>query len=213
MYLNAVWRGTNPVAHHVAQMKSEEKMNSRFVFTKSEIAKLPAPEAGQRYIARDEQCPGLCVLVSTNDKKFFVYGRPRGAMTPVRVFIHGDLTISQVRAEAAKIKGQLAQGHNPIEEARAKRQEEQQRRRDEMSLKELFTAYITARKNDPRRPMRSWSNLENIFSNHVSKWESRPASKITIEQVRQLHNATLGVRALVAPATMLAGIGSKKFNV
>jgi integrase len=116
--------------------QAERAKSERFVFKKATLENLPPPPLGKRTTYHDVKEPGLQLRVThTGKKTFSVLKRTRNG-NPERITIgpFPDLTVEQARARALQIKNLIAQGNNPAEILREKR--------DELTLGEAFDWYI-----------------------------------------------------------------------
>jgi integrase len=105
-------------------------------FTVQALKALPPAGPGQRDVYHDAREQGLQLRVgATGEKHFSLFVRVKNG-PPVRISLgrFPDQTIEQVRRRALQLKSELAQGRNPAEALRA--------RRDEMTLGQAFESYL-----------------------------------------------------------------------
>lgn len=133
-------------------------MNNKINFTKNIIDSLPNPEAGKRDIYHDAKTPGLQLRV-TSVKTFFINRRIKGG-NPERITLgrYPDMTIEQARRQTKEIIHDIAEGKNPAEIKRGKK--------DELIFSELFEEYIQ-RHSKPNK--KTWNEDVEKYQNHIEK--------------------------------------------
>ena len=126
-----------------------DKGESRFLFGKERIEKLPTPEAGKRATYHDTKATGLQLRVTdAGIKTFSLYRRIKGGQRErVTLGRFPAMTVEQARKAAAQVNAKIEDGANPAEVKRA--------HRGEPTMQELFDEYLVAkRKRDGRCPVR-----------------------------------------------------------
>lgn len=95
----------------------------------------------------DDEITGLAVRASARGKVFIFQGRPRGGNS-VRYKIGpagaGGIPLADARREALRLAASMAKGEDPRDAVRARRAEA---RRKRTTVKELWTAWIEANRN------------------------------------------------------------------
>jgi len=151
---------------------------TRFNFTKPALERLPAPENGQRMTYHDTKTPGLSLRVtSAGSKSYCVQKRIDGRVERVTLGKFPGMTIEQARASAAKVLGVAAEGGNPAEVKRGKRQE--------MTLGDLHEEYQARKAAFNKRG----DKPEALFRIYLSHWTNRKLSSIRHEEVDRLHKS------------------------
>ena len=150
----------------------------RFNFTKKSIEKAKPSGNDQRAYYYDTTTRGLALAVSPAGKKVFVlYRKVAGRPERITIGPYPDLTIEKARKRADELNGSIALGGNPA----AKRRTIQ----DEMTLKELFDAYLD---RHAKAHKKSWSSDDSMFKTHLANWSHRKISDIRKTDVLTLHH-------------------------
>ena len=144
-------------------------------FTDQRIAKLTAPAAG-RVSYQDAKTPGLQVTVTANGTRSF-YLLKRSGRRVLRLFLgrYPEIRVSGARTEAARALAELAGGNDPSVARR--------RRRNEATLADLFECWRSIK----QEVKRSWEGDQRLYDKHLSHWQRRPLSTITLAEVQGLH--------------------------
>jgi integrase len=153
-------------------------MTTTFAFTEARVRALNPPADKEREYHKDATLPGLQVCVfGTGVKVFYFVKRMDGKPTRVRLGTVAQLSVDQARKAAAKFVGRVAEGGNPQEEHRAKRQEP--------TLGALFAHWLEAH-SKPRK--RTWREDERKFTKYVpTHWHGRKLSAIRVVDVVAWH--------------------------
>ena len=157
---------------------------------------LPAPgEGGQtrQAIYYDELQPGLGVRVTSGGAKVYVTeGSIAGDTVRVKLGAVSDLTLTQARQRAQRVRGELAGGINPNAQRKAQRSRS-------VTFAEAFEAFIKARKSARKLAARTEYDYRRIlfgtvdekgerrFDGMLSPWRARPLASITREEVASKH--------------------------
>lgn len=183
---------------------------TRIPFNKTNLDAIPFADKGKQITYYDTNKTNLALRVGASSKTFIVYTRPKGSTAPVRISLgkYGDITIKHASDLAAKELAKIADGHNPIEEKKqAKLEQEQAKAQDEETFKWMMETYrdeqIIAHKGgskgtlhnvattmdyfDERTVMTLKKNEDGSWSNdmevHLSSWHARPFRSITRQDV------------------------------
>ncbi len=177
----------------------------RISFTKRSIEGLSGPEAGNTaifYMDDSKGAPsgfGLWVTAG-GAKSFMLYRKVKGRPERIKLGRFPDMTLEQARTKATKINGQIAEGHNPAERARAAK--------GEPTLGELFKDYIERHavphgvktiddmkanwarymgelKKEPRKK----HGREKSKPSGAVNWDNRRPSTLNRDEVDALHKA------------------------
>ena len=86
------------------------------LFTKEILQEIKAPEE-KRDIYKDTKEKGLLLIVSYGGSKIFYLGVVLSKKYHrIKIGVFPDLSITDARAKASELKGEIAKGYNPIEE-------------------------------------------------------------------------------------------------
>jgi hypothetical protein len=152
-------------------------MNRKINFTMAVIEALKPP-TGDRYYAYDSKLPGLALMVTANQKRFYVYKRIHGRPTRVPGGTFPATSAEAARAWARVLIGRIEQGENPIEERRAIRQQ--------VTFGQAWTDYLEKHLKPHCKP-RSRTEFERIHKKHLKAWETRSLATISTGDVAGLH--------------------------
>jgi integrase len=137
-------------------------------FTKATIDSLPLPDQGKRAEYYDIKTPHLLVRVSSTGRKTFqVYRWHNGKPSRVTISIWPELSVEQIRKEAARLNAEYASGVNPAETKRAIR--------EELTFSELFHRWLDQFAKPHKRSweddLRRYQNyMEHPFGNKRLSW-------------------------------------------
>lgn len=157
-------------------------METKFNFTKAKLDSLPIPEtAKNRLFFSDDKVSGLKIQIThTGVKSFQVVKRVKTGKT---VFItlgrYPAMTIEQARKQAQVELTKLADGVNPNQVKKAEKAKE-------ITLKQVLTDYLKARKNLKPRTIHDYTKL--IDSGNLSDWRDKPLASITRDLVASKHH-------------------------
>jgi integrase len=167
-------------------------------FTAEEIKRLPLPAAGEGGTTRqtiyyDELQPGLGLRVTSGGARVYVVeGSIAGDTVRVKLGACSDLTLTQARQRAQKVRGELAGGVNP----NARKRELRAR---SVTLAEAFEAFIAGRKGSRKLADRTEYDYRRLLygtidengarrhDGYLSPWRARPLAAITREDVAAKH--------------------------
>jgi integrase len=172
--------------------------------TKSEIAKLPLPAAGQAFY-RDDKLRGLAVRVTARGTKSFVLEKL--IHRKVRRITLGRCDALQVevaRKQAQRLLGQIAEGRDPASERK-------RTAASSITLDDVFAEYLEQRGLRPK----SIADYRRVVEVALVDWRQKPLSSITRDGVsrrftrlRDKHGpawANLSMRVLRALFNFAAG--------
>jgi integrase len=172
--------------------------------TKSEIAKLPIPSAGQAFY-RDDKLRGFAVRVTAGGTKSFVLEKLiHRRVRRITLGRCNEIAVETARRQAQMLLGQIAEGRDPVSE----------RKRTAASgamLSDVFDAYLAQRNLKPRTAVDYRRIVEVAFAD----WCRKPLASITRDgvsrrftQLRDKHGpawANLCMRLLRALFNFAAG--------
>ena len=176
---------------------AKQKIN----FTKAAIDSIPLPGPGTRSEYYDNKTPYLLVRVSSTGRKTFqVYRWHDGKPSRVTISIWPDLSIEQVRKEAARLNAEYASGKNPAEVKRAIR--------EEMTFSELFNRWL---EQFAKPHKRSWSDDLRRYQNYMDQpFGKKRLSWFNPLRVREWHHGlTTRIKQRGPAATITRGTANR----
>jgi integrase len=154
--------------------------------TKSEIAKLPHPAAGQAFY-RDDTLKGLAVRVTAGGTKSFVLEKLiHRRVRRITLGRHGEISVETARKQAQKLLGQIAEGRDPVSERR-------KTAASATTLADVFTAYLEQRDLKPK----TTADYHRVIAVAFEDWQRKPLASITRDGVSRRFN---GLRDKHGPA-------------
>jgi integrase len=151
-------------------------------FTKSGIAALPIPSAGDRAVYRDTKTSGLQLRVTLRGvKTFSVFRRTKGGR-PERLTLgrFPAMSVEQARRAAAQVNAAIEDRRNPAELRRTLR--------GERTFAELFGEYLE-RHSRPNK--RTWREDESKYRQYLSRvLGGKKASTVSRTDVAGIHSTT-----------------------
>lgn len=183
---------------------------TRIPFNKSNLDAIPFAEKGKQTTYYDTNKTNLALRVGATSKTFIVYTRPKGSTAPVRITLgkYGEITIKQASDLAAKELAKIADGHNPIEEKKQAKVEQQHAKTiDEQTFKWMMDTYreehiigykggskstlhnvaTTLDYFDAKNVMTLKEKADGTWTNDIevslSSWHDRPFRSITRQDV------------------------------
>lgn len=116
-------------------------MDTKINFTKATLDNLPIPPTGKRATFHDTKATGLQLrITSTGVKTFSLYRRAKGG-SPERITLgrYPDMTIEQVRKQAAQYNLVIESGASPAQAKRTAKQKSE----GELTLRQAFDRYVS----------------------------------------------------------------------
>jgi integrase len=143
--------------------------------TKRTIDAIEPPASGQVFY-RDLDLSGFGLRVGTTSKVFFAEGQVRRRTVRVTIGKYDLITPEVARKRALKLLGQMAEGHDPHAERKAKRA-------SAMTLREAFDDFFA------RRPLAASSrpNYRRTIDIYLRDWADKPISEISRRMVLDRH--------------------------
>jgi integrase len=170
-------------------------------FTKSWIERLGPAAPGTREVWRDQQVPGLQLIVTEyGSKSFYVRKKLRGRSERFFVGRYPALTVEAARRRAQEIIGKVATGHD----ASAIRE----RRTRDISLGQLFVRYLD---DFAKLHKRTWEQDRAQFERYLGRWRGRRVDSLTRSDVVKLH-AQVGAESGHYAANRILALLSKLYN-
>lgn len=146
-----------------------DKIQTRIPFNKTNLDAIPFATDGKQITYYDTNKSNLALRVGASSKTFIVYTRPKGSSKPIRITLgkYGDITIKHASDLATKELAKIAEGVNPIEEKKNKKQEQEQaqelaKANDEQTFEWMMTKYTEEHILGNGKKIGSSSTLANI---------------------------------------------------
>ena len=153
-------------------------MNDKhFNFTKTKLENIPLPNKGSiSYYDTKEK--GLCLIVyEKGSKTFYFYKKVNGKPQRFKIGSLFDVSVEQARSKVAEFKNDLFKGENPNEKAKNLKQE--------ITFKELFNEYM---ERYSKLHKKSWIYDEREVNKFLSSWFNKKISRITKQEIKELHD-------------------------
>jgi len=152
-------------------------MAETFSFTEAKLRALEPPAKGRSYV-KDTQLPGLQVCVTAaGSKTFYFVKRIEGKPTRVRIARVGEVSLSDARIIATAKAVQIAEGKNPVLEAR--------KQREQPTLQDLFDHWLEVH---AKRHKKTWRDDKRIFNKYFGTLKTKRLGKITRATVQVWHS-------------------------
>lgn len=152
--------------------------------TKSFVDKVDIPQRNAQGVKtqvfhRDSLITGFCLRVTSGGvKSFIVEKRIFGKVKRITIGRYGNITVEQARKEAMKFLGQVATGHDPIAEKKAKNVKR-------ITLEEAFEDYLNTRKE--LRPA-TVKDYKQVLKTGFQDWKSKSLVDISKDMVELRHS-------------------------
>lgn len=128
---------------------------------------------------RDSQITGFCLRVTSGGvKSFIVEKRIFGKVKRITIGRYGNITVEQARKEAMKFLGEVATGHDPIAEKKAKSVKR-------ITLEEAFEDYLNTR--NELRPA-TVKDYKQVLKTGFQDWKSKSLVDISKDMVELRHS-------------------------
>ncbi len=181
-------------------MPDETTKTTRFNFTKTQLAGLPAPAAG-RVVYYDTRTPGLTLRITDKGQcSFYFYRKVKGR--PVRHRLGGfpEMSVEKARKACQKKSGAVADGKDLAAERQAARHEQ--------TVGGLFGYWM---KMHAKLHKRTWKEDERQFNVFLKPWVNRKLPSIRKADVQALH-ARVGTKNGRYAANRLLALVRAMFN-
>jgi len=152
--------------------------------TKSFVDKIEPPQITTegkttQSFYRDSDISGFGLRVtSSGAKSFIIEKRIFGKVKRITLGRYGNITVEQARKEAMKFLGEVATGHDPVAEKKAKSIKR-------ITLEEAFEDYLNTRKE--LRPA-TVKDYRQVLKTGFQDWKSKSLVDISKEMVEQRHS-------------------------
>ncbi len=172
--------------------------SKRFPFTERRLADLPKPEA-RRTLYHDAKSALKFEITPADSRTFYLVQRVNGRPKRVRIGAWPELTIEAARRLAIGKSADIANGIDPVEQARAKEAESQ---RDGYSFEDAVNDYLNDRKAQGRVKAGTEAEYRRLVDKHLADWKPRPLARIDKPAILAKHRH-VGVRNGKATANAL----------
>ncbi|CEO17524.1 integrase [Rickettsia monacensis] len=147
------------------------------LFTKEILQEIKAPEE-KRDIYKDTKEKGLLLIVSYGGSKIFYLGVVLSKKYHrIKIGVFPDLSITDARAKASELKGEIAKGYNPIEE--------KARLSKEPTFKEFYDRYLDEYSKINNKRWKDYAASVNRYARHLY---NRKISTIQNTDIQELFN-------------------------
>ncbi|MDR0692950.1 MAG: integrase family protein, partial [Puniceicoccales bacterium] len=154
-------------------------MQTEINFTKAALLEIKPPEKG-RAIFHDTKEKGLSLYITrTGHKSFYIKKRIKGQSKEIILGHFPDMTVELARKAAQKIKGQLAEGKNPLKE--------KEKVADEKTFGETYELFMEKHVKIENKPL-TQKDIKIRLKKVLPHWFHRPLSSITRQDAQDMHN-------------------------
>lgn len=153
--------------------------NTRIKLTKTYIDNLSEPG-----IYRDSELIGFAVRVNTTCKTYVVEKKVNGKAVRSTIGLHGNLTLAQARILAQGLLSQMAQGYNPNQIKKEKREQlvsDSKVSKQQPTLAVAYDEYLKHRKLKSR----SLEDYNRAVNQYLSEWKNLKLIDITRTHVHE----------------------------
>lgn len=159
----------------------------QILLTKQNIEGLPVPSKG-RVFYRDAKLTGLGLWVTSEGTKTFqLYRKVDGRPQRTKIGRYPEVLPEQARRKAQKLIGLIADGRDPREEAREKK--------EELTLGKFFAKYLDGYAKVYKK---TWQEDEAQYKRHLKHWSRRKLSSISLADIQRLHAQLGGIKGVYA---------------
>ena len=153
--------------------------NTRIKLTKTYIDNLSEPG-----IYRDSELIGFAIRVNTTCKTYVVEKKVNGKAVRSTIGLHGNLTLAQARILAQGLLSQMAQGYNPNQIKKEKREQlvsDSKVSKQQPTLAVAYDEYLKHRKLKSR----SLEDYNRAVNQYLSEWKNSKLIDITRTHVHE----------------------------
>lgn len=145
-------------------------------FTKTNIEAIPFADKGQVFYS-DSLLTGFGLRVGTNQKSYYVDGRVNGTKRRITVGRVDYVPVEQARGKALALLAEMADGVDPVEEAKAVASRK-------VTLFAAFAAFFEIRPNLSVHTVESYGRTA---SRYLKDWGNKPLCELTRSMVMERH--------------------------
>ena len=167
--------------------------------TKKAIDRATYPAQGQLFV-RDEELRGFALRITPGSKAFILERSIHGRVRRMTIGRYPDLTLDQARNIAREQVGEIAQGHDPAEARRTRRQA--------ATWQDLETLY----RERHAIQKKSASRDVGVLNTHLAPWRPRRLNTITRADVCTIH-AEMGAAGHPTGANRMIALLRTMFNL
>jgi integrase len=154
------------------------KMQTEINFTKATLLEIKPPEKG-RAIFHDTKEKGLSLYITpTGHKSFYIKKRIKGQSKEIILGHFPDMTVELARKAAQKIKGQIAEGKNPLKE--------KEKLANEKTFGEVYKLFMEKYAKIENKNT-TWRDIEKRLKKILPHWSHRFLSSITRYEMQDMH--------------------------
>ena len=152
--------------------------SNKFRFTNSTIKNLPVPD--KRIYYYDTYEVGLCLQITPNNNRSFYYrGYVGGKQLRIKIGEPSYMSVDEARQKISKVKFEISEGVNPIEERKKINQES--------TLKDMYKRFMEEKSPYIREVTKGY--YEGLWTRYLSKLGKKKISQIKTEDMRALHRS------------------------
>ncbi len=167
--------------HYIVETaeRTEKRLARRFKFTKAAVEALPMMGDDSQLLFIDSELPGFWLLVGKTVKTYYVGCDLDGTSRQRKVGRSTLYTAEEARKEARGLQQQMSKGVDPREEKLRRIKKAQTKK---VTVRWALEEYL-------KRPLKASTRQEyrQVAEKCFGAWMNRPASEITIDDVRQRH--------------------------
>ncbi len=161
--------------------KIRRKTDNAENLTEDKIGRIKPPAIGRLYVYDANPALAVCVT-SAGTKTFYFAKRVNGEYKRSPIGRVGAVSLADARNAVARMLGEaVVKGIDPVQQ---KREDRQQQFRENLTLRNLWTAYL---ENHAKKHKRSWRDDEERYNRHLAAWKDKPLDDIDQAAVARLH--------------------------
>lgn len=161
-------------------MKTNKDTSHIIHFTNSTIGALPFTDKNEkRKRYKDTKQRGFFLIVSANNKTFYLEKKINNKAVKVKIGHFGEMTIDQARDKFYIAAGEISTGRNPNAEKKAAKA------RSEVTLQYAFDAYLEFRKG--KLAKQTVYEYTRAIDGPLSDWKNKPIVAISRNMVSNRH--------------------------
>ena len=163
--------------------KIHRKTDNAENLTEEKIRRAKTPAAGRVYIYDANPALAVCVTAA-GSKTYYFAKRLNGKYVRSPIGKVGEISLADARDAVARMLGEhVVKGIDPVQQ---KREERKQQLRENLTLGDLWTAYLECHAKPHKR---SWRDDEERYNRHLAGWKDKPLDDIDQAAVARLHKA------------------------
>ncbi|WP_371218661.1 tyrosine-type recombinase/integrase [Orientia tsutsugamushi] len=160
-------------------------------FTQSALNKIKAPTKEEKIIQfRDTKERNLLLIISyTGFRRFYLVINIGGRYYKIKIGTSPDLTVKEARKKVMKLKKDIANGINPMDERRKINKERREKRNKRLGLQtELTFGQVHGKYAEYSRIYhpKSWKKTYLTVKSYTVPFYHKDISKVTVEDIQKL---------------------------